>query len=226
SRPSGKRALQTATATAFTPYSMPEGMYAFPSPTTARAAEQAMLWSRAAGSGAAPDETASLSRLFAGVGKNKNTTETAKSSTPTETDQSESTSPTSTPSPPASAPAPPSESKSESAQSSQRHTRRRRTLRPRKAAITLTPAAVAHVRALLAAPAPRLLRIGVRNRGCSGLSYMLEYVERPGEFDEVVEQDGVRVLVDSKALFSIIGSEMDWEDKRLSSRFVFKNPNI
>ena len=58
------------------------------------------------------------------------------------------------------------------------------------------------------------------------MSYHLEYVDQPGKFDEVVEQDGVKVLIDSKALFSIIGSEMDWVEDRLSERFVFRNPNI
>lgn len=66
----------------------------------------------------------------------------------------------------------------------------------------------------------------MKNRGCSGLAYNLEYVEKPGKFDEVVVQDGVQVLIDSKALFSIIGSEMDWVEDKLSARFVFKNPNI
>jgi len=66
----------------------------------------------------------------------------------------------------------------------------------------------------------------VRNRGCSGLAYNLEYVDKPGAFDETVEQDGVKVLIDSKALFSIIGSEMDWVEDKLSQRFVFRNPNI
>lgn len=64
-------------------------------------------------------------------------------------------------------------------------------------------------------PTPQHLRIGVRNKGCAGLSYHLEYVDKPGKFDEVVEQDGVKVLIDSKALFSIIGSEMDWKEDAL-----------
>lgn len=55
----------------------------------------------------------------------------------------------------------------------------------------------------------------MRNKGCAGLSYHLEYVDKPGRFDEVVEQDGVRVFIDSKALFSIIGSEMDWKEDTL-----------
>ena len=68
--------------------------------------------------------------------------------------------------------------------------------------------------------------MGVKNRGCSGLAYHLEYVEKAGAFDEAVEQEGVKVLIDSKALFSIIGSEMDWVEDKLSARFVFRNPNI
>lgn len=101
-----------------------------------------------------------------------------------------------------------------------------RILRAKKAALTITPPAVARLAALLQGPHPQLIRIGVRNKGCAGLSYHLEYVDKPGRFDEVVEQDGVRVLIDSKALFSIIGSEMDWREDALSARFAFRNPNI
>jgi len=98
----------------------------------------------------------------------------------------------------------------------------------------------------MSSPTPQLVRIGVRNKGCAGLSYHLEYVDSPAKFDEVVEQDGVQVVIDSKALFSIIGSEMDWHEDALryvptelsmlsrllnmmresSSKFVFKNPNV
>ncbi|KAK6360216.1 Iron-sulfur assembly protein 1 [Orbilia blumenaviensis] len=101
-----------------------------------------------------------------------------------------------------------------------------RKLRPRKAAMTLTPLAVNHLRSLTQQTPPKLIRVGVKNKGCSGLAYHLEYIESPGKFDEVVEQEGVKVYIDSKALFSIIGSEMDWVEDRLSARFVFKNPNI
>ena len=90
----------------------------------------------------------------------------------------------------------------------------------------LTPGAVSQIQSLLNQPDPKLIKVGVRNRGCSGLAYHLEYVEKPGAFDEEVEQDGVKVLIDSKALFSIIGSEMDWVEDKLSQRFVFRNPNI
>ncbi|KAK8107585.1 uncharacterized protein PG998_009598 [Apiospora kogelbergensis] len=103
---------------------------------------------------------------------------------------------------------------------------RKRKLRPRKAAMKLTPTAVEHLRNLVEGPEPKLIRVGVRNRGCSGLAYHLEYVDKPAAFDEEVEQDGVKVLIDSKALFSIIGSEMDWVEDKLNERFVFRNPNI
>ncbi|KAI8956572.1 hypothetical protein F5Y11DRAFT_342601 [Daldinia sp. FL1419] len=102
----------------------------------------------------------------------------------------------------------------------------KRKLKPRKAALKLTPSAVQHLRGLLDQPEPKLIKVGVRNRGCSGLSYHLDYVDKAGAFDEEVEQDGVKVLIDSKALFSIIGSEMDWVEDKLSQRFIFRNPNI
>lgn len=101
----------------------------------------------------------------------------------------------------------------------------KRRLKPLKALITLSPNAISHLRALLDQPEPKLIRVGVRNRGCSGLTYDLQYITTPGKFDEVIEQDGVKVVIDSKALFSIVGSEMDWVDDKLSSRFIFKNPN-
>ncbi|KAL9007573.1 MAG: hypothetical protein Q9173_007189 [Seirophora scorigena] len=105
-------------------------------------------------------------------------------------------------------------------------TPRKSRLRARKAAMTVTPAATVQLKNLLAQPDPKMIRVGVRNRGCSGLAYHLEYVDKPGMFDESVEQNGIKVLIDSKALFSIIGSEMDWVEDKLNQRFVFRNPNI
>ncbi len=105
-----------------------------------------------------------------------------------------------------------------------RHHRRRK-LRPLKAVLTLTPNAVEHLKRLMNLPEPKMIRVSVKNRGCSGLTYHLEYVSGPEKFDEEVSQDGVKILVDSKALFSVIGSQMDWVDNKLQSKFVFKNPN-
>jgi len=92
--------------------------------------------------------------------------------------------------------------------------------------MSLTQPAIHQLKNLINRPDPKLIRVGIKNKGCSGLSYHLEYVDKPGRFDEEVVQDGVRVLIDSKALFSIIGSEMDWVEDKLSARFVFHNPNI
>ncbi|KAF2464971.1 uncharacterized protein BDR25DRAFT_241312 [Lindgomyces ingoldianus] len=103
---------------------------------------------------------------------------------------------------------------------------RRYNFGPRKATIKLSPSAVSHLRDLLDQPEPKLIRIGTKAKGCSGLAYHLEYVDKPSKLDEQVEQDGVKVLIDNKALLNIIGSEMDWLEDKLNQRFVFKNPNI
>jgi iron-sulfur cluster assembly accessory protein len=97
---------------------------------------------------------------------------------------------------------------------------------PRKATIKISPSAVAHLRELLNQPEPKLIRIATLAKGCSGLAYHLEYVDKPSKLDEQVEQDGVKVLIDNKALLNIIGSEMDWLEDKLNERFIFRNPNI
>jgi iron-sulfur cluster assembly 1 len=70
------------------------------------------------------------------------------------------------------------------------------------------------------------LKISVRNKGCSGAAYSLDYTTEKGKFDEVVEQDGVKILIDAKALLTLIGSELDYVHDPLSSQFVFYNPNV
>lgn len=107
--------------------------------------------------------------------------------------------------------------------SNKKRTRQRQ--RQLKAPIYLLPNALTHLKQLNDQPNPQFIKIGVTSKGCSGLSYDLQYVTGPNKFDEVVEQDGVKVIIDSKALLTIIGSEMDWIDDKLSNRFVFKNPN-
>lgn len=94
-------------------------------------------------------------------------------------------------------------------------------------AMTLTEAAADRIRALLSKrgkPAVGI-RVGVRSRGCSGLTYTLEYADEKGKFDEIVEDKGVTVLIDPKASMFIIGTEMDYVEDKLQSGFTFRNPN-
>ncbi|MHA1597409.1 MAG: HesB/IscA family protein [Alphaproteobacteria bacterium] len=69
------------------------------------------------------------------------------------------------------------------------------------------------------------IRIGVRTKGCSGMSYTLEFADEKNEFDEVLEDKGVTLLIDPKATMFIIGTEMDYVEDKLESGFVFTNPN-
>jgi iron-sulfur cluster assembly protein len=93
--------------------------------------------------------------------------------------------------------------------------------------ITVTPAAIDRVRFLLAQreTPPYGLKIGVQARGCSGMSYTLEYVDQRAPMDEEVETQGVKILIDPKATMFLFGTEMDFIEDRMSSGFVFRNPN-
>ena len=99
--------------------------------------------------------------------------------------------------------------------------------RPRPKVVTLTEAAAARVKELMAAAsAPAAgLRVGVRNGGCAGQEYVLEYAAEAGPLDEVVEDQGVRIFIEPRAVLFLIGTQIDWEVTRLSAKFVFRNPN-
>lgn len=96
-----------------------------------------------------------------------------------------------------------------------------------KALFTLTDAALNQVKALLHNRGkPSLgIRIGVKQRGCSGKSYTIEYADNQSEFDEVLKVEDLTILIDPKAVLFIIGTEMDFVEEELQSGFVFKNPN-
>jgi iron-sulfur cluster assembly protein len=96
-----------------------------------------------------------------------------------------------------------------------------------KQALTVTEAAAERIKALLARRGkPSVgIRVGVRSRGCSGLTYTLEYADEKGKFDEVVEDKGVTVLIDPKATMFILGTEMDFVEDKLQNGFTFRNPN-
>ncbi|TKR87388.1 hypothetical protein L596_011792 [Steinernema carpocapsae] len=98
---------------------------------------------------------------------------------------------------------------------------------PTKAALTLTPQAVGRVKELLLMrPEMEALKVGVRQRGCNGLTYTLDYAKEKAKHDEEVIQDGVKVWIDRKAQMSLLGTEMDYVMSKMSSEFVFRNPNV
>jgi len=91
----------------------------------------------------------------------------------------------------------------------------------------LTEAAAEHIRGILdRADRPFVgVRVGVKNGGCAGMSYTMEYAEAKNPLDEVVEDKGVTLLIDPKAVLFLLGTEMDYRVDKLSSGFVFNNPN-
>ena len=102
-----------------------------------------------------------------------------------------------------------------------------RVRRPRPKVVTLSDAAAVRVREIMdRAEKPYAgLRVGVKNGGCAGQEYVLEYAEAAAPLDEVVEDKGVTILIDPKAVLFLIGTEVDYEVNRLSAKFVFRNPN-
>jgi iron-sulfur cluster assembly protein len=93
--------------------------------------------------------------------------------------------------------------------------------------MSITDAAATRIQALMGQRGrPALgIRVGVRSRGCSGLTYTLEYADEKGKFDEIVKDKGVTILIDPKATMFIIGTEMDYVEDKLQSGFTFRNPN-
>lgn len=102
-----------------------------------------------------------------------------------------------------------------------------RARRERPKVVTLTDAAAERVREIMAkAEKPYAgLRVGVKNGGCAGQEYVLEYAETAGPLDEVVEDKGVTILVEPKAVLFLIGTVVDYDVTRLAAKFVFRNPN-
>jgi iron-sulfur cluster assembly protein len=101
------------------------------------------------------------------------------------------------------------------------------TARPRPQVMRLTDAAADRIKAIMAkADRPFAgVRVGVKNGGCAGMAYTMEYAAEAAKFDEVVEDKGVKLLIDPKAVMFLLGTEMDFKVDKLSSTFVFNNPN-
>jgi iron-sulfur cluster assembly protein len=93
--------------------------------------------------------------------------------------------------------------------------------------MTLTPAAINRLRSLMTSKGPAVagLKIGIKKGGCAGMEYTMTWATEIGRLDEVIEVDGVRVIVDPAAILYLIGTEMDFQADKLASQFVFNNPN-
>ncbi|WP_172326708.1 iron-sulfur cluster assembly accessory protein [Mangrovicoccus sp. HB161399] len=97
---------------------------------------------------------------------------------------------------------------------------------PGKQAVTLTPAAAKQINSLMAKDDRQGLRIGVKKGGCAGMEYTMEYVSQVDPMDEVVEQDGARVMIAPMAQMFLFGTEIDYEVSLLEAGFKFRNPNV
>ena len=97
--------------------------------------------------------------------------------------------------------------------------------RPRPKLVTLTNAASVRVAEIMEENGAGYLRVGVTNGGCAGMEYQMEYVDAPEQFDEMVEDNGVKIVVDAKAVLFLLGAVVDYEVTPLHEKFVFKNPN-
>ncbi|QDC09360.1 iron-sulfur cluster assembly accessory protein [Oceanicola sp. D3] len=97
---------------------------------------------------------------------------------------------------------------------------------PGKQAVNITPRAVAEIARLMSRDGHKGLRIGVKKGGCAGMEYTMEYADIIDEHDEVVEQDGARVMIAPMAQMFLFGTEIDYETSLLESGFKFNNPNV
>ncbi len=97
---------------------------------------------------------------------------------------------------------------------------------PGKQAVTITNPAVAQIRKLMQRDNRHGLRIGIKKGGCAGMEYTMDYVDAAEPHDEVVEQDGARVLIAPMAQMFLFGTEIDYETSLLESGFKFRNPNV
>ena len=101
------------------------------------------------------------------------------------------------------------------------------TVRPRPQVMRLTDAAAERIKDVMARAEKPVagVRVGVKNGGCAGMEYTMEYAEAANPTDEVVEDKGVKLLIDPKAVLFLLGTEMDFKTEKLSAQFIFNNPN-
>ena len=93
--------------------------------------------------------------------------------------------------------------------------------------LSLTPSAVEHLKSILkdSPEANNIIKLGVKNSGCAGMSYTMDYIDKVNDNEECIEFEGIKLVIDPKAILFLIGTEMDYEQSSLNSGFVFNNPN-
>lgn len=101
------------------------------------------------------------------------------------------------------------------------------TARPKPQVMRLTEAAASRIKSVMAQAGKPVagVRVGVKNGGCAGMEYTMEYADAVNPTDEIVEDRGVKLLIDPKAVLFLLGTEMDYKTEKLSAQFVFNNPN-
>ena len=101
------------------------------------------------------------------------------------------------------------------------------TARPKPQVMRLTEAAASRIKSVMAQAGKPVagVRVGVKNGGCAGMEYTMEYADAVNPTDEIVEDKGVKLLIDPKAVLFLLGTEMDYKIEKLSAQFVFNNPN-
>ena len=101
------------------------------------------------------------------------------------------------------------------------------TARPRSQVMRLTDAAAKRIKDVMARAGKSVagVRVGVKNGGCAGMEYTMEYAGAVNPADEVIEDKGVKIMIDPKAVLFLLGTEMDYKTDKLSAQFVFNNPN-
>jgi iron-sulfur cluster assembly protein len=101
------------------------------------------------------------------------------------------------------------------------------TARPKSQVMRLTEAAASRIKSVMEQAGKPVagVRVGVKNGGCAGMEYTMEYADAVNPTDEIVEDKGVKLLIDPKAVLFLLGTEMDYKTEKLSAQFVFNNPN-
>ena len=101
------------------------------------------------------------------------------------------------------------------------------TARPKPQVMRLTEAAASRIKSVMAQAGQPVagVRVGVKNGGCAGMEYTMEYADAVNPTDEIVEDKGVRILIDPKAVLFLLGTEMDYKADKMQAQFIFNNPN-